>query len=35
MHDALGVSGIERVSDLDGQVNQTVGFERAAEYRFP
>ncbi len=35
MHDAFGMSGIERVGDLDTQVNQTVGFERAAEYRFP
>ena len=35
MHDALGMSRIERVGDLDAQVNQTIGFERAAEYRFP
>ena len=31
MNDAFGVSRIERVGDLDAQVNQTVGFERAAQ----
>ena len=35
MNNALGVSGIEGISDLDAQVHEAVGFERPAEDGFP
>ena len=34
MHDAFGMSRIERVGDLDTQVNQTVNFEGATQHGF-